>query len=279
MDYLKWGCAAALLLCLPACGPREPARGAGRPPTWARGEAEVCTYAGPLDREPRRAAALARLVVSAPGVVPAPSAGARDERLVRMELSVRSPAASEADSVLTFATLRARDLDVTGVSVTRFRGRERTLVEAIPDSAGGVRVVERDERSPRARREVRLRWPAGERPHVYWDALPVWLRAWAGESTPLEMRVWMLPSLAAGVPLASPVPVDAVIRRLDGGTIRVPAGRFPALQFAVSSGWQADVFWLDADEPHELLRVRAANRLALDLRGLASAAAPGAGPP
>src|SRR5262249_13023935 len=65
-----------------------------------------------------------------------------------------------------------------------------------------------------ADRRVPLAWPGGGEPHLWWDALPVSLRAWIGsDHDPVERSVWLLPTQLSGKsPLAGTRPVRATIR-------------------------------------------------------------------
>ncbi len=270
MNYSKWVGAVALLLAVASCG-------GGRPPGHAGGDAgsvppggdrgpEVATYGGSVESGSARVPARARFAVAPGDRLGAGPRSAADSAAFTMQLGIGAAVAGGPDSVTTTVAFRRRDLEVTGVSVMRFAGGDTTIVTATPVSPREVALEQRVSRTPRAASRTRVEWPADDRPHVYWDALPVWLRGRSGGEAPLEERVWLLPSLTSP---ASARPVDAVIRRLDGGVIRVGAGSFRALQFAISSGWQADVFWLNARAPHELLRVRTAGRMSLDLESTA----------
>lgn len=103
---------------------------------------------------------------------------------------------------------------------------------------------------------------------VYEDALPLWLRGWAGsERFPPELEIWLLPSqLGARAPLRAAHPVHALIRRATGDSIQVPAGRFETRVFTVETPLGRSRYWLDARFPHVLVRLENAAGRWLELR-------------
>lgn len=105
-----------------------------------------------------------------------------------------------------------------------------------------------------ATRTVRVNWPEGL--PLWWDALPVSLRGWAGRTQPFELRVVLLPSQVSGrSPLASTQPVDATLRLVKVEPLTVPAGRFTAARFSIETKDGVDTFWFDARTPYVMLRV------------------------
>jgi hypothetical protein len=105
-----------------------------------------------------------------------------------------------------------------------------------------------------AERTVEVTWPEGT--PLWWDALPVTLRQWAGETRPFEIPVCVLPSQISGrSPLAATRPTRGTLRRVDSGPLTVPAGTFPAVKFAIGSPEGADTFWFDTRPPHVMLRM------------------------
>jgi hypothetical protein len=116
-----------------------------------------------------------------------------------------------------------------------------------------------------ADREIAIEWPSGER--LYWDALPLSLRRWvAGGKAPIEIKAWMLPSQISGrSPIESTRPLRATIRMSAAGTLEVPAGRFAARKFEVTTQAGTDRFWFDERFPHVMLKMEthAGRRLVL----------------
>jgi len=117
-----------------------------------------------------------------------------------------------------------------------------------------------------ADRTVPLAWPKGDRPHLFWDGLPVSLRRWMSPAGPSSWQVWMLPTQVSGrSPLAATKPVAATIRATDGGTLETPSGKYATRRFDVSAPWGADTLWFDVRFPHLLVRLRTAAGRQLDL--------------
>jgi hypothetical protein len=271
MKYSKCGLAALVILVLASCGGearRVPPGGAfGSNVLWEDGKSEVSTYAGSTEFGMKGYPARARLVVSLRDLSSARSSpGPVDGLAFLLEFSVVSSEPAPGDSAVTAVSLRRRDLEPLDMNAIDVRGRDTAVIRAAAMGTGSVRLTRGTRGDDGAERVAWSGWPAGDRPHVLWDALPLWLRQWAGEKTPLEMRVWLLPGVVSGLASGRSVtPADATIRRMDGGTIQVPAGRFAALEFAVAAGGEADAFWLNASYPHELLKVQTARHLRLEL--------------
>jgi hypothetical protein len=118
-----------------------------------------------------------------------------------------------------------------------------------------------------ADRTVDVDFPAGVA--LWWDALPVSLRLWAGRTRPFEMPVWLLPSQISGQsPLASTRPIRATLRLVDVVPLQVPAGAFTAVKFAITTPTGSDLFWFDTRAPHPLLRLDTHEGRSLQLRKL-----------
>jgi hypothetical protein len=117
-----------------------------------------------------------------------------------------------------------------------------------------------------ADRVTKIEMPSGGL--VFEDALPVWLRLWAGQTPfPADLAVWMLPGqLGARAPLASASAVRAVIRRTAGGSLETPAGHFECVAFSVETPSGLGRYWLDKRPPHVLVRVERAGGAWLELR-------------
>jgi hypothetical protein len=264
MNHVKWMPIVLVLPLVASCG--VPGRRAPSPesfgsnPLWNDGGSEVSIFAGSDAIDPASRNARARLVVAR-----VDSLRGEGPFLMRFSI-VRSPSAP-GDSVVTFATLDAKSLEPSRVIVTRIHGSDTTTASASPAGADSVRVAIESRGTSRAGLAAALRWPDSKRPRAYADALPVWLRQWAGGKTTFEMPIWLVPGLdPIGHPGSTLAPIDAVVRRMDGGIVVTPAGRFDAVEFAVTRGGEADVFWFSAANPHELLKVLTAGHLALELR-------------
>ncbi len=160
--------------------------------------------------------------------------------------------------------LERKSLEAMKESMSHFDGCGITYVRVGPKQGRMVHEAH-SYWEGEADREVPLVWPAGPSPHVYWDALPLWLRGQIdgrGASS-----VLLLPSQVAGrSPIEATKPVPATIRWSDAGTIAVPAGRFAARLAEVESPAGADRFWFDAAFPHVLLKMETAAGRSLELR-------------
>lgn len=107
-------------------------------------------------------------------------------------------------------------------------------------------------------------FPPGEA--LWWDALPVSLRRWAGEAAPFAREVWVLPSQVSGrSPGASAMPVRATLRRVGAVSLKVPAGSFRAVEFRLADSGGADRFWFGAEFPHPLLKLETREGRSLEL--------------
>ena len=118
-----------------------------------------------------------------------------------------------------------------------------------------------------ADREVPLRWPASTTERLFWDGLPVSLRAWvANDRPPAARKAWVLPTQVSGrSPLSSTRPVPVAFRMVAGGMLQVPAGRFDSRRVELVGPWGTDVFWFDEAFPHVLLKMQTAAGRRLEL--------------
>lgn len=215
--------------CAPARESRAARSGFAIQSLWDDGRAEFSTYTAATERYGQARPATARIIVV-------------KEDLLRASLEVLKESVSHTE-----------DCGITFVRVGPRQGRPVHETHSYWEGE--------------ADRELPLTWPAGDRPRVWWDALPVWLHAWADERTPREWPVWLLPGQISGRSQDENArPVDARIRRSDGGALEVPAGRFESVKFAVARAGQTDLFWFDARPPHVLLRMETAAGRKLALR-------------
>jgi len=261
---LKGHAALATALALTLAGPAVAAEtkrpGFAENSLWDDGKAELSQYEGKTRRYGEPRPTRARIVIVKEDML-------RDARVK----SERGPLPGATDEVLKLvfvaefttgsyfyrqaatAFLERRSFEVVKESVSHFDGCGITYVRIGPKHG---RVVHEAHSywEGEADREVPLVWPAGGAPHVFWDALPLWLRGQIAGAGP--SKVLLLPGQVAGrSPLEATKPVEATIRWSDAGTIAVPAGRFAARLAEVTTPGGTDRFWFDGKFPHVLLQM------------------------
>jgi len=240
-------------------------------PLWDDGKAELSQYEGTTKRYGEPRPTRARIVIvkedllrdarvkSESGPVPG-----RTDEVLKLVFVAEFTTGSYAYRQAATTFLERGSLEVLKESMSHFDGCGITYVRVGPKQG---RVVHEAHSywEGEADREVPLVWPAGGAPHVYWDALPLWLRgqiAGGGAS-----KVLLLPTQVAGrSPIEATKPVVATIRWSDAGTISVPAGRFAARLAEVTTPSGADRFWFAAAFPHVLLKMETAAGRSLELR-------------
>ena len=262
--------ARALVLALAAgtgCGP-----GAGPPHAapagnvlasarWDDGRAEYSTYSGVTPQGGQERRTTASLIVVKEDLLRA--------SLVKSDsgsIPGRTVTAIKCNFISDFSAGTYGEHDMATVMLERSSGRAIKETASHTDGCGitFVRVgpvngtMTQQAHSywqGEADRETRIEIPAAGL--VFEDALPVWLRRWAGSGGfPAELEVWMLPGqLGARAPIAAARPVRAVIRRAAGDTLVTPAGRFPTVRFSIQSPDGHSRYWLAAADPHLLVRV------------------------
>jgi hypothetical protein len=282
---LKWLRAPALVLAMlwPArsgVGAAERANAAPAPvpifadTLWDDGRAEVSVYTGVTSRYNQPRPLEQRMIVVKEDLL-------RDS-LVKSDagpVAGRTVTAIKLNTIADFTTGTYAYHQMTSVFVERANARVLKLTMSHTEGCGitFVRIGPRSASDPtlvheshsywdgESDREVELRWPAGER--VYADALPLWLRRYAGATAPFSMDVQLLPTQVNGrAPLAATRPVAATIAFAGTATIDVPAGRFASARFTVTVGGATDTYWLGRAAPHVLLRMDTAAGRHIELK-------------
>ena len=263
--------AVALTLAGPSAAAETKRTAFAENPLWDDGKAEISQYEGMTRRYGEPRPTRARIVIvkedllrdarvkSESGPVP----GRTDEVLkVVFVAEFTTGSYSYRQAATTF--LERRSLEALKESMSHFDGCGITYVRVGPKQG---RVVHEAHSywEGEADREIPLVWPAGASPHVYWDALPLWLRGQIAGGK--ASKVLLLPTQVAGrSPIEATKPVAATLRWSDAGTIAVPAGRFAAKLAEVASSGGIDHFWFDAAFPHVLLKMETVAGRSLELR-------------
>jgi hypothetical protein len=265
--------AAAALLLAAGCSPpaqRAPAApvafGADR--RWDDGRAEFSTYRGWTPRYGQARPTTAHLIVVKEDQVRAtlvksdsgPVAG-RTREVLKLNVIADFPTGTYDYHQMASVFFDRATLEVLKESMSHTEGCGITTVRIAPRDGRWMHEAH-SYWDGEADRVVPLAWPSGERPHLFWDALPVSLRAWADERTPREWKVWLLPSqLSSRSPIENTRPMDAVIRRMAGAGADLAAGHVETVEFEIASRPGPhdrpvrDVFTFDARPPHVLLRL------------------------
>ena len=276
MNWSKWirGAAFAALVTWTACASPAQAKGAfGLDPIWDDGKAEFSSYTGTTERYGKARPTQARIIVVKEDLV--------RSTLVKSEagpLPGRTLAALKLNFIADFPTgtytyhqmasvfFERASLEVLKESMSHTEGCGITFVRVGP-KGGRVTHEAHSYWDGEADRETPLVWPAGERPRLWWDALPVSLRPWIERPGTFEEEVRLLPSQVSGSsPIERTRPVAAWVRVQDGGALVVPAGRFATRRVDVRSAAGTDRFWFDRRAPHVLLRMETAAGRKLELR-------------
>jgi len=256
-----------------ALDPADP--GWAQAPLWDDGKAEVSTYAGTTERYGQIRPTTARIIVVKEDLVRAtmvksdsgPVPGRTVEALKQILVADfptgtytyhQTAALFFARGTLAFLKEAMSHTESCGITFVMVRAQGDHLVHEAHSYWEGE-----------ADRQVRVPWPAPKRPHVLWDALPLWLRSLPrGDGRGGPLAVWLLPTQVSGrAPLASTRPVAATVRRTPGAAepLRVRAGEIPAFRYTVESPAGRDTFWLAAAAPHPLVRLATAAGRRLEL--------------
>ncbi len=237
-------------------------------PRWDDGRAEVSLYTGTTvaEAEVRPTDArivLFRQVLGARTLAPVDSAASSAGTVECLRMIAQADLAEGAENVHQTVALALRRADLEplqesashtdgrGVTFVRLARRDGRLTRTSYSYADGDGVTDVPE-------------PAGER--MWADALPVALRAWAGETEPFERRVWLLPGqLGAHTPTGNARPVEARVRLVGTVPLSVPDGAYEARQFTVTTERGTDLYWFDAEAPHVLLKLETATGRKLEL--------------
>jgi hypothetical protein len=238
---------------------------------WDDGKSEFSQYEGTTKRYGETRPTRARIVIvkedmlrdarvkSERGPVPG-----RTSEVLKEVFVAEFPTGSYFYRQAATTFLERASLEVMKESMSHFDGCGITYVRVAPKQGRWVHEAH-SYWEGEADREVPLTWPAGGAPHVFWDALPLWLRTRV-EGGAAE-KVFLLPTQIGGrSPIEATKPVAATIRWSDAGTIAVPAGRFAAKLAEVESPAGVDRFWFDAAFPHVLLELETAAGRSLELR-------------
>jgi len=293
MHHLKWlavGLVFLAVAAVPGAGPgTSTTPGLRRPdgvnfavpawslePIWDDGKAEFSTYVGTTVRYGQARPTTARIILvkedlvrstlvkSDPGPIPGKTVEAL-KQIVVADFPTGTYAYHQMASLFfdrrTLALLKETmsHTESCGMTFVRIAATEGRLIHEAHSYWDGE-----------GERRVAIMWPKPERPHVFWDALPVWLRSIPrGNREDGSVRVWLLPSQIAGrSPIASTRPVEATIRmaRVSGETVRVPCGNFGALRYTVETPSGTDTLWLATTPPHVLLKLASADGRRLELK-------------
>ena len=258
----------ALVLVLARPAGAEGVLGGGafaRDPIWDDGKAEFSTYSGTTERygqpRPTRARTIvvkedllrSTLVKSDAGPVPG-----RTLEALKLIFIADFPTGTYAYHQMASLFFERASLEVLKESMSHTEGCGVTFVRVGP-KAGRLTHETHSYWEGEADRETQVAWPAGDRPRLWWDALPVALRPWTEGRDRFEARVWLLPSQVSGrSPIESTRPVGATLRGQGSWPLEVPAGRFETRRIAVITRAGADLFWFDRRPPHVLVMVQTA---------------------
>lgn len=242
-------------------------------PIWDDGKAEYSTYTGTTERYGKTRATRARIIVVKEDLVRStlvkcdagPVPGKTLEAL-KLIFIADFPTGTYAYHQMAALFFERASLDVLKESMSHTEGCGITFVRVGPKN-GRLTHEAHSYWDGEADRETPLVWPAGHRPHLWWDALPVALRPWTEGRDRFEDQVWLLPTQVAGKsPIESTRPVVATLRGQGSWPLDVPAGHFETRRIAVISPAGADLFWFDQRAPHVLVMVQTAAGRKLQLQ-------------
>lgn len=286
MNYLKWArwaAALAVLIALPGAGPMPGPAAAPvamdadwfRSPRWDDGRAELSTYTGTTMRygQPRPTTARiilvkedlvrATLVKSDAGPVPG-----RTVEVLKHVFVADFPTGTYAYHQVAMLFFARGTLEFLKEVMSHSESCGITFVR-IANERGHLTHEAHSYWDGEADRRATITWPAGARPRLAWDALPVWLRSLPrGEGADAAIPIWLLPSQVSGhAPLANTRPVAATVRLATPTpqTVRVPVGAMPAYRYTVETAAGRDTFWIAAQAPHPLVRLATAAGRRLEL--------------
>ena len=243
-----------------------PARGAfAMDPIWDDGKAEFSTYGGTTERYGKPRATRARIIVVKEDLVrstlvksDAGSVPGRTLEALKMIFIADFPTGTYAYHQTASLFFERASLDVLEESMSHTEGCGITFVRVGPKH-GRLTHEAHSYWDGEANRETPVRWPAGDRPHLWWDALPVSLRSWVEGPERFETRVWLLPGqVSSRSPIEATRPVEATLRGQGSWPLEVPAGHFDTRRIAVISPAGTDLFWFDRRAPHVLVMVQTA---------------------
>jgi len=281
MNHLKcagtraWGvwAAAAVALAWPSGAAAGAGSAFGLNPIWDDGKAEFSTYAGTTERYGKARVTEARIIVVKEDLVRStlvksdagPVPGKTVEAL-KMNFIADFPTGTYTYHQMASLFFERASLEVLKESMSHTEGCGITFVRVGPRN-GRPALEAHSYWDGEADRETPLAWPAGDRPRLWGDALPVSLRPWIEGPDRFEQKVWLLPGQVSGKsPIESTRPVGATLRGQGSGPLDVPAGHFATRRIAVISPLGTDVFWFDRRAPHVLVMMQTAAGRRLELR-------------
>ena len=229
-------------------------------PLWDDGRAEYSTYTGTTLRYGQDRALEVRMILVKEDLL-------RDALVKRDAGSLpgRTVTAIKLNTIADFTTGTYAYHQMTTVMCERASGA--VLKETVSQTEGCgisfVRIAPKQGRLVReshsyfesdADAQAAVEWAAGER--VYADALPLWLRRYAHLTAPFARTVQLLATqVGAHASAAGAQPAPATIALVETAPVQVPAGKFDAVHFTVTSGDAVDHYWFDRAAPHVLLRM------------------------
>jgi hypothetical protein len=258
--------ALALVLARPAVA--EVARGGSAfalAPLWDDGKAEFSTYSGTTERYGKPRPTRARIIVVKEDLLRStlvksdagPLPGRTIEAL-KLIFIADFPTGTYAYHQQASLFFERASLEALKESMSHTEGCGITFVRVGP-KGGRLTHEAHSYWDGEADRETPVVWPAGDRPRLWWDALPVALRPWVEGRDRFETRVWLLPTQVSGrSPIESTRPVEATLRGQGSWPLDVPAGHFETRRIAVITPAGVDLFWFDRRPPHVLVMVQTA---------------------
>jgi hypothetical protein len=268
-----WGSlVVALAFALAFAAPAGAASAFALDPIWDDGKAEFSTYDGTTERYGKTRVTQARIIVVKEDLVRAtlvksdagPVPG-RTLEVLKMNVIADFPTGTYTYHQMASLFFERMSLEVLKESMSHTEGCGITFVRVGPKHGRLIHEAH-SYWDGEADHEIPVEWPAGSRPQLWWDALPVSLRPWTEGPDRFEAKVWLLPGQVSGKsPIESTRPVAATLRGEGPWPLDVPAGHFATRRIAVVSPSGTDVFWFDRRAPHVLVRMETAagRRLAL----------------
>jgi hypothetical protein len=241
-------------------------------PLWDDGKAEFSTYSGTTERYGKPRPTRARIIVVKEDLLRSalvksdagPLPGRTIEAL-KLLFIADFPTGTYAYHQQAALFLERASLEVLKESMSHTEGCGITFVRVGP-KGGRLTHEAHSYWEGEADRETPVVWPAGNRPRLWWDALPVALRPWTEGRDRFEVRVWLLPTQVSGrSPIESTRPVEATVSGQGSWPLEVPAGRFETRRIAVITPAGTDLFWFDRRPPHPLVMLQTATGRTLRL--------------
>jgi hypothetical protein len=244
-------------------------------PIWNDGKAEFSTYVGTTQRYGQARPTTARIILVKEDLVRAtlvksdagPVPGKTIEALKQIFVA-DFPTGTYAYHQMASLFFDRASLELLKETMSHTESCGMTYVSIAP-TGGRLMHEAHSYWDGEADRRVPIVWPAQARPHVFWDALPVWLRTIPrGDRDDGSIPVWLLPSQIAGrSPIASTRPVAATIRFAEAWpVVRVPYGDRTAYTYTVETASGTDTLWFSTLPPHVMLKLATADGRRLELK-------------